>query len=197
MRDHRALSHSCRALHGLRPGLILAAAALALTACEREERSFRSVPPAEVASTSVTMTTLHAGPRLTGHELEPPAEQSAYAVNQGERFYNWYNCSGCHFHGGGGIGPALMDDQWIYGSEPQNIYSTIVEGRPNGMPSFRGRIPEQQVWQIAAYVRSMSGLLPKNVRPTRSDELQVTTQPSSVSREEPRASSIPPSAEKP
>ena len=26
------------------------------------------------------------------------------------------------------------------------------------MPSFRGRIPDAQVWQLVAYVRSMSGL---------------------------------------
>ncbi|HEU4563845.1 MAG TPA: cytochrome c [Gemmatimonadaceae bacterium] len=193
MRDFRAPSRARRALRGV----LLATLVVALAACEREERTFRSVPPAEVAGTSVSLSKLQPGPPSPRYELEPPAEESAFAVNQGERFFNWYNCSGCHFHGGGGIGPALMDDQWIYGSEPQNIYATIVEGRPNGMPSFRGRIPEQQVWQIVAYVRSLSGLLPKDVRPTRSDELQVTTQPSSVSRERPKASSTPPSAEKP
>lgn len=70
----------------------------------------------------------------------------------------------CHFHGGGGIGPPLMDDLWIYGSEPENIFATIVQSRPNGMPSFGGKIPEFQVWQLAAYVRSLSGLTPKDSR---------------------------------
>ena len=65
------------------------------------------------------------------------------------------------------MGPPLMDDEWIYGSEPQNIYATIVEGRPNGMPSFRGKIPDQQVWELVAYVRSMSGLLRQDVAPPR------------------------------
>jgi cytochrome c oxidase cbb3-type subunit 3 len=64
-----------------------------------------------------------------------------------------------------------MDAQWIYGSEPQNIYTTIVEGRPNGMPSFRGKIPDQQVWEIVAYVRSLSGQLPKDVAPGRDDHM--------------------------
>jgi len=45
-----------------------------------------------------------------------------------------------------------MDDEWIYGFEPVNIFATIVEGRPNGMPSFRNRIPDYQVWQLVAYV---------------------------------------------
>ena len=29
-----------------------------------------------------------------------------------------------------------MDAEWIYGSHPEQIYSDIVQGRPNGMPSF-------------------------------------------------------------
>ena len=90
---------------------------------------------------------------------------------KGEKLYNAYNCVRLPFHGGGGIGPPLMDNTWIYGSEPQNIYATIVEGRPNGMPSFRGKIPDQQVWEIVAYVRSLSGQLPKDVAPGRSDEM--------------------------
>jgi cytochrome c oxidase cbb3-type subunit 3 len=66
-----------------------------------------------------------------------------------------------------------MDSKWRYGSEPDNIYATIVEGRPNGMPSFRGKIPEQQVWQIVAYVRSMSGLVRMDVAPSRSDTMSA------------------------
>ena len=49
-----------------------------------------------------------------------------------------------------------MDDEWIYGGRLQQIHQTIVEGRPNGMPAWGGRIPDPQIWQIAAYVRSMS-----------------------------------------
>ncbi len=36
---------------------------------------------------------------------------------------------------------------------PENIYATIINGRPNGMPAFGGKIPPQQVWQIVAYVQ--------------------------------------------
>ena len=71
------------------------------------------------------------------------------------------------------MGPALMDDRWIYGAEPAQIYETIVEGRPNGMPAFRGKIAEQQTWQLVAYVRSLAGLLAKDVAPSRSDHMQL------------------------
>jgi cytochrome c oxidase cbb3-type subunit 3 len=100
-----------------------------------------------------------------------PHEENAYAVAQGKRFFRWYNCGGCHANGGGNMGPALMDDKWIYGSRADQIVATILQGRPNGMPSFAGRIPEDQVWQIAAYVRSMSGQLRTDVAPSRGDSL--------------------------
>jgi cytochrome c oxidase cbb3-type subunit 3 len=107
------------------------------------------------------------------------------------------NCSGCHFQGGGGIGPPLMDSEWIYGSEPENIFETIVEGRPNGMPSFRGKLGNDQIWQLVAYVRSMSGLLPKDVASGRNDDMQVRSQEQSTPKAAPRQSALPPSAEHP
>jgi cytochrome c oxidase cbb3-type subunit 3 len=81
---------------------------------------------------------------------------NADAVNSGRILFGQFNCAGCHSNGGGGMGPSLMDDEWIYGGRLQQIHQTIVEGRPNGMPAWGGKIPDQQIWQIAAYVRSMS-----------------------------------------
>lgn len=90
-----------------------------------------------------------------------PYYDNADAVGQGKRLYNQYNCVGCHFNGGGGIGPPLMDDIWIYGGRLDQIYDSVYQGRPNGMPAWGGKIPDQQIWQIAAYVRSMS--LPETI----------------------------------
>jgi cytochrome c oxidase cbb3-type subunit 3 len=89
-----------------------------------------------------------------------------------------------------------MDDQWIYGSNPENIFETIAEGRPNGMPSFGGKIVPDQIWQIVAYVRSMSGLLRKDVAPGRSDDMQVRSQEQSTEKAKPVQSAVPPSAER-
>ncbi len=71
------------------------------------------------------------------------------------------------------MGPALMDDQWIYGSQPSNIFSSIVDGRPNGMPSWRNKIVDAQVWQLVAYVQSMSGRAPMTAMPGRSDHMRA------------------------
>jgi cytochrome c oxidase cbb3-type subunit 3 len=77
-------------------------------------------------------------------------------IAAGKQLFQAMNCVGCHFNGGGGMGPPLMDNVWIYGGSMENIASSIAEGRPNGMPTFRGFIPDEQIWQLAAYVRSLS-----------------------------------------
>jgi cytochrome c oxidase cbb3-type subunit 3 len=149
--------------------------------CQREKRTYQDQSPnIEQASNHVVQSDLHPAflppPKTVSNEYE----ESAYAASEGQKLYEQYHCSGCHFHGGGGIGPPLMDDQWIYGSDPQNIRATILEGRPNGMPSFRGKIPDHQVWEIVAYVRSLSGLLPKDVAPGRSDHMSQPSTPQST-----------------
>ncbi len=85
-----------------------------------------------------------------------PYYDNAAAVIEGKRLFSQYNCSGCHSNGGGGMGPSLMSGSLIYGDRLEQIHDTLVEGRPNGMPSWGGKIPDQQLWQIAAYVRSLS-----------------------------------------
>jgi len=95
------------------------------------------------------------------------------------------------------MGPPLMDEKWIYGSNPENIFATIVEGRPNGMPSFAGKIPEYQVWQLAAYVRSLGGLTDKGASPGRDDDMKGKPPENSMKSQKPRNSGIPPSASAP
>jgi len=155
-------------------------------ACKRETRQF-TAPPATNESYSVTMSEIHPG-TTAPPPLQNAAGEQAYDVNTGKQLFMQYNCVGCHFNGGGGIGPPLMDAQWIYGSNPENIYSTIVEGRPNGMPSFRGKIPDSQVWQLVAYVRSLSGQLRKDVAPTRSDDMNAHRSEQRTKRETPKQS---------
>jgi cytochrome c oxidase cbb3-type subunit 3 len=103
--------------------------------------------------------------------MQSPLNGNAYGLSEGKRLFSWFNCVGCHHHGGGGIGPALMDHRWVYGSRPDQIYSTIVQGRPNGMPSYAGRLTDQQVWQLVAYVESLAGNAAKDAAPGREDDM--------------------------
>jgi len=148
------------------------ATALVLAGCKREQRVFDPGPSGSKIANGVAVNEVHAGGPLTVPD-HGAYDQSAYAVGEGKRLFSAFNCVGCHNHGGGGIGPALMDAEWIYGSHPEQIYSSIVQGRPDGMPSFAGKIPDYQVWELVAYVRSLSGQLPADVAPGRSDEIQV------------------------
>ena len=171
-------------------GRIAAVAALALgLACKREERRFNATYPSAPGYDSVTLDTLQPGvpsPELT---VKSPAEGNAYDIAQGKLLFAQWNCTGCHSHGGGGMGPPLMDNEWIYGSSPENIVATIVEGRPNGMPSFRNRITANQLSQLAAYVRSMAGLEAKGPSPGRNDEMQYKVDEQRTPFRTPRASS--------
>jgi cytochrome c oxidase cbb3-type subunit 3 len=104
-----------------------------------------------------TALTPGSGQSLVTHDPRADAYyNNAEAVTTGKALFNQYNCSGCHSNGGGGMGPPLMDGAWIYGSRLEQIHQTLVEGRPNGMPAWGNKIPDPQLWQIAAYVRSMS-----------------------------------------
>jgi cytochrome c oxidase cbb3-type subunit 3 len=157
-------------------GLLLVAAAL-LAGCEREERHFAAERHNAGPNESAVRQSINQPAMSLSGFVRPPAENismyddNAYAIAEGKRLYRWYNCSGCHFNGGGGIGPALMDSEWRYGSDPSALFASIVQGRPNGMPSFGGHIPEDQVWKIVAYVRAMGGGVRTDVAPSRSDTL--------------------------
>jgi cytochrome c oxidase cbb3-type subunit 3 len=146
-----------------------------MVACEREKRPFRDLPVASSRAQTESQSQLYAGEPLAPAGTQSPFRDNAWGIGEGKRLFISYNCSGCHANGGGGIGPALMDDEWIYGSQPFNIYSTILEGRPNGMPSFRSRVADQQVWQLVAYVQSMSGQAPIDAAPGRADHMQART----------------------
>src|SRR5215204_4168632 len=171
---------------------------MAAAGCKREERGFRVQPPAAGTSDSKSRSELHAGGQQQTTQVKNEYEENAYALSEGKRLFSAYNCNGCHAQGGGGMGPPLMDDRWIYGARPEQVFATIVVGRPNGMPSFRGKVPDFQVWQIAAYVRSMSGQLSKDVSPSRPDNMSAKTPESSTEKIEPKPSAgVPKSAEMP
>ena len=126
-----------------------------------------------------------------------PYGDNAYAVSQGQQLFNFYNCNGCHSNGGGGMGPPLMDDEWLYGSEPNQIFASIAQGRPNGMPSWKYRLNNKQIWQLVAYVRSLSGLTPKGARPAHSDHMMMTSPPNQTPNAKPKNSGLPLSSERP
>jgi hypothetical protein len=90
----------------------VAAAGLAIGGCQREFRGFN--PPPETGPRVVELSDL----RPDGEAPPPPDprdkedEGNAFHISNSQRYFAWFNCSGRHFNGGGGIGPALMDEKW-------------------------------------------------------------------------------------
>lgn len=174
---------------------------LGLAGCEREARRLEVPPSAPLAaprgvgvlypgpSASAAVQAVAADPLVRGERVE----ENAYAVSQGKRWFRWFNCSGCHGGGGGGnMGPPLSDDRWLYGHELPQVVASILQGRPNGMPAFAGRVSEEQAWQLAAYVRSLSGQLRSDVAGGRSDAMGSGEPEQRRELEAPRPDAAPP-----
>ncbi len=91
------------------------------------------------------------------HTTVDPFLKDAAALQEGKRLFGWYNCAGCHgIHGGGGMGPSLRDAVWIYGNRDDQIMDTLIHGRSNGMPAWGSKIPENQMWKLVAYIKSLN-----------------------------------------
>jgi len=74
----------------------------------------------------------------------------------GRRLFVQFNCSGCHGgRAGGGMGPSLRDQDWLYGSDADHIFASIASGRAHGMPAWGVKLSDQQIWELTAYVMSL------------------------------------------
>jgi cytochrome c oxidase cbb3-type subunit 3 len=128
-------------------------------AAEPSAKPATELAPQPVVPPYVVDTALTPGVGHPAYTIDPRAAKyydNPDAVKIGKGLFYAMNCSGCHTNGGGGMGPSLMDSQWIYGGRLEQIRQTIADGRPNGMPAWGARLSDADLWELAAYVRSMS-----------------------------------------
>jgi cytochrome c oxidase cbb3-type subunit 3 len=94
------------------------------------------------------------------------ADLHQFAVQGGAAIFKTY-CSQCHGSGAAGaIGyPNLLDDDWLWGGDMENIRATIAHGvrqeadddsRFSEMPAFAEILSETEVTSVVQYVRSLS-----------------------------------------
>jgi mono/diheme cytochrome c family protein len=158
------------ALHA-RVTLALLAAAAAAGACREQS----AVPPASTAAKSPdnALVISRHDDRVFAGGLMPPAERvvsseahNPKAAEEGAALFTSMNCDGCHGGGAvGAVGPSLTDGRWRYGGADADIFRSIAEGRPKGMPSFGGALQPATIWRLVAYIKSLPP--PKDV-PTES-----------------------------
>ena len=73
------------------------------------------------------------------------------------------NCVACHrADGGGGIGPNLTDDHWIFDGDIAGVYTVISEGgrTGKGMISWKQDLKPSEIAQVASYILSLHGSNP-------------------------------------
>lgn len=90
-----------------------------------------------------------------------PYAGNPQAIAAGNALYIKMNCAGCHaYTGKGNMGPDLSDTYWRYGGLPVQIYKSIHDGRPQGMPAWGAALPPQEIWKLVAYIQSLGGSVP-------------------------------------
>jgi cytochrome c oxidase cbb3-type subunit III len=96
------------------------------------------------------------GPNPSALRLTNPFEADPQAKTVGSQLYHSYNCVDCHgMDGSGAMGPSLADGRWRFGGTPSEVFESIYQGRPDGMPAWGGRISDADIWRLVAYVRSL------------------------------------------
>ena len=106
------------------------------------------------------LTTVSANPELM-----------SFAQNAGAAVFRT-NCSACHGSGANGVEaagyPSLLDDDWLWGGDIENIHATITHGirntthpdaRWSQMPAFGADqiLERPQITEVVEYVLSLSG----------------------------------------
>lgn len=164
--------------------LCAATSSVGASACDRERRHFTGPPREE--------RLLQRGESIAASDRDQLHEygDNAWAMAEGQRLFSQMNCVGCHAHGGGGMGPPLMDARFRYGAGLEDIERTIANGRPRGMPAFGSRLSPRQIWQLAAYVRSLSGNAPLDSAPGRDDHMAVSPPPARIGAQPPVAERV-------
>jgi cytochrome c oxidase cbb3-type subunit III len=91
-----------------------------------------------------------------GLVLRNPYEGNASAVANGAKLFVAYNCADCHgADGSGAMGPSLADGRWHFGGTAPEVFESIYQGRPDGMPAWGAVLSADQIWTLVTYVRSL------------------------------------------
>ncbi len=146
-------------------GIAGAGAGLAVGACQRVgQPDLRANEQGPSTRTQISAATLAQRPGVEPGihaaavigDVHNPYTGNVGAAAEGRQLFVQYNCSGCHGgRAGGGMGPSLRDSAWVYGNTDADLYDTIFEGRPAGMPTWGTKISADQIWKLITYIRTL------------------------------------------
>jgi cytochrome c oxidase cbb3-type subunit 3 len=119
--------------------------------------SQRAQYEAEVAA----LETRYAAVRAESRPTANPYHGDAAAIAKGAETWSTI-CVACHLPEGTGlVGPSLVDPYWKYGHSDAELFATVSEGRPLGMPPWGPQLGSEKIWQVLAYLET----LPKSEAP--------------------------------
>lgn len=158
----------------------LCVALLVLAGCDRMKAGSTAPDPTQIpAQSTLASVPLGAPP---GQPIETASIQNPYkddpaAVQEGKALFGAMNCVYCHGAEASGLmGPSLNGPGWRYGGSPAQIYNSIHDGRPKGMPAWGSRLPPDQIWKLVAYVESLSASAqPSTTGDEPADQVQSDT----------------------
>jgi cytochrome c oxidase cbb3-type subunit III len=118
--------------------------------------------PAEGALARVAIGDLAGiGNNTLDAQVANPYASDRAAEEVGHETFIKMNCAACHGYDlKGGMGPDLTDTYWRYGGSPADIYKSIFEGRPQGMPAWGRALPPTEIWKVVSYIQSKGGSYP-------------------------------------
>ena len=113
----------------------------------------------------------HPPPKLANEEQLSEMAADPNFVAAGEATYK-IRCVSCHgLDGGGLVGPNLTDDYTIYGFGREQVLAVVYHGTPKGMLAWKDQLSLDEVYQVAAYVRTLRGTTP--AKPKAPDGIQI------------------------
>ncbi|MEP6778586.1 MAG: cytochrome c [Gemmatimonadaceae bacterium] len=167
------ISHACTPFRYFTNGIAAKACAAVvatfmIVACSKGAETSRSgangdvvLPSAGQLASIPLGDVAGAAPNNGGSTIPNPYHNDAGATEEGRVLFERMNCAACHGYTlGGGMGPNLADTYWRYGGAPAQIYNSIFQGRPRGMPAWGAALSSAEIWKITAYIEAHGGAFP-------------------------------------
>lgn len=131
------------------------AAGLLVAACRGDAEPQAMLPA--VSPAGVVPVGDPAGPaERRAERVTNPYANDPVALQDGERLYRQMNCADCHgYSGTGGMGPSLVDGEWLFGDTPIDRFMSVYGGRARGMPAYGHLLPDEAIWKVVAYIEEL------------------------------------------
>jgi mono/diheme cytochrome c family protein len=145
-------------------GLSLAAGLMLVAGCHSSPAvngGAAATPPA--ASVAAAVTSMPPAPTTTGTLAAAPTDAELWRLSRdpatvaaGQKLFTLSACRTCHGPTlTGGAAPNLVDQLWLHGGRPSEVFQTIVRGVPSkGMPTWGPALDATVITQIVAFIFS-------------------------------------------